>query len=123
MTTAARFPVSVHALAFGKGADLDMLRLVSTASGLFHPVLRPRQHTHILERAYTGHGPGVGMRQAGWRSGFTTTLLCTIKSPSFLNPSGTHACGSASKRASTVHALQCKCALYSARSASEGVQV
>jgi len=86
MTTAARFPVSVHALAFGKGADLDMLRLVSTASGLVHPVLRPRQHTHISERAYKGHGPGVGMRQAGWRSGFTTTLLCTIKSPSFLNP-------------------------------------
>lgn len=56
-----------------------------------HLVLHPRQHTHILERAYTGHGLGVGMRQAGWRSGFTTTLLCTIKSPYFLNLSGTHA--------------------------------
>eukprot|EP00802_Teleaulax_amphioxeia_P012238 Tamp_12277.p1 GENE.Tamp_12277~~Tamp_12277.p1 ORF type:complete len:316 (-),score=37.56 Tamp_12277:275-1222(-) len=30
---AARFPVSVHGLGFGKGADLDMLRLVSAGSG------------------------------------------------------------------------------------------
>lgn len=76
ITATARFPVSVHALAFGKGADLDMLRLVSTATGLAHPALRPRQHTRSLQGADTGHGPGVGgRRQAGWRSGFSTTLL------------------------------------------------